>query len=113
MSTESSPSNHLSGLSSNLLWLTADLKSWSSNFVVMHGDKLLDTSSAAQGPESIFPYGIHPQNLPYPQTSYDFDVNQFFTIDSEDKMIFMIKSPNTINGCKLVTNVSDARCKAK
>ena len=109
MSTESSPSNHLSGLSSNLHRLTADLKSWSSKFVVMHGDQLLDISSAAHGPESIFPCGIHSQTLPYPQASYCFDVNQFFTIDSEDKMISMIKSPNTIDGCKLVTNISDAR----
>ncbi len=109
MSTESSPSNHLSGLSSNLLRLTAGLKSWSSNFVVMHGDKLLDISSAAQGSESIIPCGIHSQKLPYPQTSYCFDVNHFFTIDSEDKMISMIKLPNTIDGCKLVTNIRDAR----
>jgi hypothetical protein len=75
----------------------------------MHGDKLLDISSAAQGPESIIPCGIHSQKLPYPQTSYCFDVNQFFFIDSEDKMISMIKSPNTMDGCKLVTNISDAR----
>jgi hypothetical protein len=74
----------------------------------MHGNKLLDISSVAQGPESIIPCGIHSQKLPYPQTSYCFDVNQFFTIDSENKMISMIKSPNTINGCKLVTNMSDA-----
>ncbi len=109
MSTESSPSNHLLGLSSNLLRLTADLKSWSSKFIVMHGDKLLDISSAAQGSESIIPCGIHPQKLPYPQTSYCFDDNYFFTIDSEDKMISMIKSPTTIDGCKLVTNQSKAK----
>jgi hypothetical protein len=75
----------------------------------MHGDKLLDISSAAQGPESIISCGIHSQKLPNPQTSYCFDVNQFVTIDSEDKMISMIKSSNTIDGCKLVTNISDAR----
>jgi hypothetical protein len=109
MSTESSPSNHLLGLSSNLLRLTAELKSWSSKFVVMHGDQLLDISSAARGSESINPCGIHPQKLPYPQTSYCFNGNHFFTIDSEDKMISMIESPNTIDGCKLVTNISDAR----
>jgi hypothetical protein len=75
----------------------------------MHGDKLLDISSAAQGSESIIPRGIHPQKLPYPQKSYCFDDNHFFTIDSEDKMISMIKSPTTINGCKLVTNESKAK----
>jgi hypothetical protein len=75
----------------------------------MHGDNLLDISSAAQGSESFIPCGIHPQKLPYPQTSYCFDDNHFFTIDSEDKMISMIKSPTTINGCKLVTNQSKAK----
>ncbi len=45
----------------------------------------------------------------YPQASNCFDVNYFFTIDSKDKLISMIKSPNTIDGCKLVTNISDSR----
>ncbi len=87
-STESSPSNHLSGLSSNLLRLTADLKSWSSNFFVIHGNQLLDISSAAHGPESILSCGIHSQTLPYPQASYCFDVNQFFIIDQGQDDIY-------------------------
>jgi hypothetical protein len=109
MSSESSPSNHLLGLSSILLQFTADLKPWSSKFVVLHGDKLLDISSASLGSESIIACGIHPQKLPYPQILYCFDDNHFFTIDSEDKMISMIKSPTTIDGCKLVTNQSKVK----
>jgi hypothetical protein len=107
MSTESSPSNHLSGLSSNLLQMTAYLKSWSSKFVVLHGDTLLDTSSVVQGSESFILCGIYSHKLPYLQTLYCFDDNHFFSID--EKMISMIKSPTTTDGCKLVTNQSKAK----
>ncbi len=37
----------------------------------MHGDQLLDISSAALGPESIVPCGIPSQTLPYPQATAD------------------------------------------
>ncbi len=33
----------------NLLCLTSDLNSWTSKFVIAHGDQSIDVSSAAQG----------------------------------------------------------------
>ena len=58
----------------NLLRLTSDLNSWTSKFVITHGDQSIDVSSAAQGALSSSPSGIHPhQNIPYPSTKYCFD----------------------------------------
>ena len=60
----------------NLLRLTSDLNSWSSNMVISHGDQSLDISSAAQGALSSPPIGVFPlQNIPYPGTKYCFDEN--------------------------------------
>ena len=84
---------------SKLLRLTSDLKTWTSNFVVPHGDQ---SSSAAQGalssspPSGAFPH----QNIQYPCTKYNFDETIFFGIDAKDLLIQMLKSPNCIDGCK-------------
>jgi len=43
------------------------------------------------------------QNIQYPCTKYYFDENQFFGINAKDLLIQMIKSPNCIDGCKLVS----------
>jgi hypothetical protein len=88
----------------NLLRLTSDLNSWTSKFVITHGDQSIDVSSAAQGDLSSSPSGIHPhQNIPYPYTKYCFDDKIFRGIEAKDLLIKMLKSPNCIDGCKLVT----------
>jgi hypothetical protein len=88
----------------NLLRLTSDLNSWTSKFVITHGDQSIDVSSAAQGDFSSSPSGIHPhQNIPYPYTKYCFDDKIFGGIEAKDLLIKMLKSPNCIDGCKLVT----------
>ncbi len=62
----------------NLLHLTSDFNSWTSKFVITHGDQSIDVSSAAQGALSPSPSGIYPhQNIPYPSTKYCFD-DKFF-----------------------------------
>ena len=89
----------------NILRLTSDLNSLTSKFVVTHGDQSIDVSSAAQGDLSSSPSGIYPhQNLPYPSTKYCFDDNFFGGIDAKDLLVKMLKSPNCIDGCKLVAN---------
>jgi hypothetical protein len=58
----------------NLLCLTSDLNSWTSNFVMTHGDQSIDVSSAAQGTLSSSPSGIYPhQIIQYPCTKYYVD----------------------------------------
>ena len=90
---------------SNLLCLTSDLNTWTSNFVVPHGDQSIDVSSAAQGALSSSPLsGAFPhQTMQYPCAKYYFDENHFFGIDGKDLLIKMLKSPNCIDGCKLVS----------
>jgi hypothetical protein len=44
----------------NLLCLTSDLNSWTSKFVITHGDQSIDVSSTAQGALSSSPSGIYP-----------------------------------------------------
>jgi hypothetical protein len=71
--------------------------------VSTHGDQSIDVSSAAQGDVSSSPSGIYPpQNITYPRTKYYFDDNVFFGIDAKDLLFKMVKSPNCIDGCKLV-----------
>jgi hypothetical protein len=70
--------NHIVASVNNLLCLPSDLNSWTSKFVITHGDQSIDVSSAAQGDLSSSPSGIHPhQNIPYPSTKYSFDDNFF------------------------------------
>jgi hypothetical protein len=72
--------------------------------VITHGDQSIDVSSAAQGDLSSSPSGIYPhQNIPYPSTKYCFDDNFFGGIDAKDLLVKMLKSPNCIDGCKLVS----------
>ena len=90
---------------STLLRLTSELNSWTSNFVVPHGDQSIDVSSAAQGALSSSPLsGVFPhQTIQYPCAKYYFDENLFFGMDGKDLLIKMLKSPNCIDGCKLVS----------
>ena len=83
---------------SKLLRLTSDLNTWTSNFVVPHGDQSIDVSSAAQGALSSSPLsGAFPhQTMQYPCAKYYFDENHFFGIDGKDLLIKMLKSPNCI-----------------
>ena len=89
----------------NLLCLTFDLNTWTSNFVVTHGDQSIDVSSTAHGdlssspPSGAFPH----QKNQYPCTKYHFGENIFFVIDAKDLLIQMPKSPKCIDGCKLVS----------
>jgi len=90
---------------SKLLRLTSDLNTWTSNFMVPHGNQSIDVSSAAQGalysspPSVIFPH----QTIPYPCAKYYFDDNLYFGMDGKDLLINLLKSPNCIDGCKLVS----------
>ena len=99
------PENRIVASVNNLLCLTSDLNTWSSNFMVTHGDHSIDVSSAAQGAlSSSPPSGAYPhQNIQYPSTKYFFDENIFFGIEAKDLLIQMLKSPNCIDGCKLVS----------
>ena len=63
--------NHIEATVSNLLRLTSNLNTWTSNFVVTHGDQSIDVSSAAQGPSSFLPQlaHSHPKKFPIPVQS--------------------------------------------
>ena len=89
---------------SNLLRLTSNLNTWTSNFVVTHGDQSINVSSAAQGPLSFSPPSgfFPPQQIAYPCTKYQSDKNIFVGMEAKDSLIQMIKSPKCIDGCKLV-----------
>jgi hypothetical protein len=98
------PENRMVSSINNLLRLTSDLNSWSSKMVISHGDQSLDISSAAQGSLSSTPIGVFPlQNIPYPGTKYCFDENIFFGCDAKEFLVKMLRSPNCIDGCKLVS----------
>jgi hypothetical protein len=49
------PENRIEASVNNLLRLTSDLNTWTSKFVVTHGDQSIDVSSAAQGALSSSP----------------------------------------------------------
>ena len=92
----------------NLLRLTSDLNTWTSKFVVTHSETSIDVSCAAQGALSSSPSGIYPpQNIPYPFTKYYFDENLFKGIGDKDLLIKMIKSPNCVDGCKIISRRHD------
>ena len=67
---------------SNLLRLTSELNTWTSNFVVPHGDQSIDVSSAAQGALSSSPQSVAflNQTMQYPCAKYYFDKNLFFVL---------------------------------
>jgi hypothetical protein len=98
------PENHIVASVNILLRLTSDLNTWSSKFMISHGDQSIDVSSAAQGALSYSPSGVYPhQNIKYPLTKYHFDEHIIFGIEAKDFLVKMIKSPNCIDGCKLVS----------
>jgi hypothetical protein len=73
--------------------------------VITHGDQSINVSCAAQGALSSSLSGIlYPdQNIQYPCMNYSFDENIFGGIGTKDSLIKMIKSPNCIDGCKIVS----------
>ena len=81
----------------NLLRLTSDLNTWTSKFVITHSDQSIDVSCAAQGLYL----------LQYPFTKYYFDENLFRGIGDKDLLIKMIKSPNCVDGCKIISRRHD------
>ena len=96
------PENCMVATVNNLLRLTSDLNSWTSKLWLLT-EINIDVSSAAQGALSSSPSGVYPhQNIPYPCIKYYFDENIFFGIDAKDLLVKMLKSPNCIDGCKLV-----------
>ena len=87
----------------NLLRLTSDMNSWSSKFMVTHGNTLIDVSSAAAKRSPSAPSGIFPpQKISYPHSSYYFDENLFFGIDASEPLFKMLQSPHCVDRCKLV-----------
>jgi hypothetical protein len=72
------PDNRIVVSVNNLLPLTSDLNSWTSKFVITHGDQSIDAPCAALGALFSSPSGVYPvQNIQYPCTKYSFDENIF------------------------------------
>ncbi len=72
--------------------------------MITHSDQSIDVYCAAQVALSSSPSGIYPhQNIQYLFTKYYFDYNMFRGIGAKDLLIKMIKSPNCVDGCKLVS----------
>jgi hypothetical protein len=104
--------NHLSTISqtcNNLLVLSDKLKFWTSKFSVRDGDQLIDVSPAARGADSTIPIGLTRQHVPCTGTVYQLDPilfhnpdQEFDFDDVEAKLFALMKSPLTIDGCKLV-----------
>ena len=98
------PDNCIVAPVNNLLCLTSDLNGWTSKFVIMHGDQSINISCAVQGALSSSPSGVYPvQHIQYPCMKYFFDESLFLGIGTKDLLIKMIKSPNCIDGCKVVS----------
>ncbi len=73
------------------------------------GNEFINVSSAAHGESSTIPIGSTQQQYPYTGTMYQFGPSLFhipdqeFDIDdAEAKLFVLMKSPHTIDGCKLV-----------
>jgi hypothetical protein len=90
----------------------------------MDGDQMIDVSSAACGESSTIPVGATQQTFPYPGTVYqldplifqpDNDNKEFDLGDAEVKLHSLMKSPYTVNGCKLIRHRVDrvATCRRK
>ena len=104
---ESQTDNRIVASVKNLLRLTSDMNSWSSKFMVTHGNTVIDVSSAAQSLPSA-PYGIcPPQTISSSKKScYYFDENLFFGIDASESLLKMLQSPHCVDRCKLVCHRS-------
>jgi len=114
----------LSETSNNLLHLSAQLIFWQSKFTIMDGNQIIDVSSAACGESSTIPVGATQQTFPYPGTVYqldpllfqpDNDKKEFDLNDAEIKLYSLMKSPYTVDGCKLIRHRVDkvATCRKK
>ena len=76
--------------------------------MITQGDQSIDVSCAAIGALSSSPSGIYlDQNIQYPFTKYSFEENMFWGIGAKDLLIKTIKSPNCVDGCKLVSRQPD------
>jgi len=87
----------------NLLRLTSDLNSLSSKMAISHGDQSLDISSAAQ----VFIFYSH---WCFSTSKYSISWHKllfwwkyFFGCDAKEFLVKMLRSPNCIDGCKLVS----------
>jgi len=77
---------------------------------VRDGDQFIDVSSAASGSSSTIPIGAMQQKFPFAGTVYQFDqmlfhnsnATEFDLSDAEDKLFSLMKSHNTVDGCKMV-----------
>jgi hypothetical protein len=75
------PENCIEASINKILHKSSDLNTWTSKFVVTHGDKSIDVSLAAKGHISSFPSGISPtQKNEYSWTKYCFDENLFLVL---------------------------------
>ena len=110
--------------SNNLLRLSAQLNFWQSKFTIKDGDQIIDVSSAACGELSSIPVGATQQTFPYPGTMYQLDPllfqpdndNKEFDLDNAESQLYsLMKSPYTVDGCKLIRHRVDkvATCRRK
>ncbi len=107
--TEKNESSSLTETCNNILSLSDQLRFWTSKFTVRDGNECIDVSSAVCGELSTIPIGSTQQQFPYTDTMNQFDPSLFhnpdqeFDIDdAEAKLFALMKSPHTIDGCKLV-----------
>jgi hypothetical protein len=72
---------------------------------------MIDVSSAAYRESSTVPVGATQQKFPYPGTMYQLDSlifqpdndNKEFDLDDVEAQLYsLMKSPYTVNGCKLI-----------
>ncbi len=66
------------------------------------GNEFIDVSSAAHSESSTIPLGSTRQHFPYTGTMYQFDPSLFNIDDAKAELFALMKSPHTIDGCKLV-----------
>ena len=108
--------------SKNLLRLSAQLNFWQSKLTIKDGDQIIDVSSAACGELSSIPVGATQQTFPYPGTMYQLDPllfqpdNEEFDLDKAESQLYsLMKSPYTVDGCKLIRHRVDkvATCRRK
>jgi hypothetical protein len=104
---EKKHSSTLSETSNNLLFLSDQLKFWTSKITMRDGDQLIDVSSATCGSSLTIPIGATQQKFPCTGTVYQFDPmlfynpNHKFDVDDvEAKLCALMKSPRAVDGCK-------------